>query len=295
MKEQERQKEVASFPSKTGRESIYYCRSLPSEGEEIDYHFLFLHDIFDYHSRYTFLQDHFLSLFEENLAFSWIDFKGHGLSSGTRGHVDNFDEYIDDLEAYLALVDNDSRLGEVPLIIVAQGLGALVTIRHHQLNREREAHYLSGTVLINPLIKLKFQFPDWLSSVLTRLDYPLSHLKWPQQFSGKDFLCHQRDIERYDSDPLVLDYLTLGAMKEIQRVALEVSDAAYFFDFPSLFLLSERVELENPPWRDCWPDSMIQIREKSKFLAEILRIFLLNFYEGKLLSSLRMSIYFLLP
>lgn len=75
-----------------------------------------------------------------------FDSRGHGLSSGRRGFVREWDQYVEDLRAFLALPQLE---GEGPLFVVAHSHGALVTAAGVQ----RGVVKARGVVLSNPYLR----------------------------------------------------------------------------------------------------------------------------------------------
>src|ERR1051326_1731042 len=61
---------------------------------------LFVHGYGDHCARYPYARDHFTSHGYDWIAF---DYRGHGQAAGARGHCNQFSEYLDDLDAALAL------------------------------------------------------------------------------------------------------------------------------------------------------------------------------------------------
>src|SRR5262245_5086694 len=64
------------------------------------------------------------ALAARGLTVRGIDFRGHGQSSGARGHIQRFDEYLDDLAALAA------RCPERPLFLLAHSMGGLVAAEY---------------------------------------------------------------------------------------------------------------------------------------------------------------------
>ena len=148
------------FKSSRGNERIYYKRSFPqTDLPDNIIHLFILHDAGDYHDRYKFLPEFLSCKMGERIVFTFIDLKGHGLSSGTRGHLDDFDEYCEDLEYLMNMTLRlDSRISN---IILGNGMGSLLALRYFQEYAHKVSSELSGLILSNPLIKLQIDIPKW--------------------------------------------------------------------------------------------------------------------------------------
>jgi lysophospholipase len=78
-----------------------------------------------------------------------LDCRGHGQSGGKRAHVDRFDEYLGDLELFLARVGESAR--DRPVFLAAHSHGALISALY--LLRHPEA--VRGAVFSSPYFRLK--------------------------------------------------------------------------------------------------------------------------------------------
>ena len=98
-----------------------------------------------------------------------VDFRGHGRSGGRAGYVRRWDEYLDDLSAFLA-IDALATNGGPPLFVLAHSHGGLVAAAAAQ--RGLLDGRCRGVVLAAPYLALKMPVPlrrRLLAAVLTRL------------------------------------------------------------------------------------------------------------------------------
>ncbi len=82
-----------------------------------------------------------------------LDCRGHGQSGGKRAHADNFDQYLSDLELFLARVKEQAQ--GLPVFMVGHSHGGLIAARY--LLDKPEA--VRGVVLSSPYFRLKLQVP----------------------------------------------------------------------------------------------------------------------------------------
>ena len=82
-----------------------------------------------------------------------IDCRGHGQSGGKRAHVERFDEYLSDLELFLARVKEQAQ--GAPVFLLGHSHGALIAARY--LLDKPEA--VRGALFSSPYFRLKLSVP----------------------------------------------------------------------------------------------------------------------------------------
>ena len=82
-----------------------------------------------------------------------FDCRGHGQSGGKRAHVDAFEEYLSDLELFLARVHEQAN--GAPVFLLGHSHGGLIAARY--LLDKPEA--VRGAVFSSPYFRLKLQVP----------------------------------------------------------------------------------------------------------------------------------------
>lgn len=82
-----------------------------------------VHGYAEHRARYRALLE---QLTAHGIACHAFDLRGHGESDGTRGHVDRFEDYLDDLQRVIATVP----AANTPLLLLAHSLGALIALSY---------------------------------------------------------------------------------------------------------------------------------------------------------------------
>lgn len=213
------------FKSTGGPEKIYYRLFNPAcNGTAL----VIVHDFYDYHGRYARLID---SLAQGGSLVGVLDFKGHGLSMGIRGHMDNFDDYAGDLVKFI----NETLKRDV--ILVAQGSGVLLALRVLQIFKMDVA--IRALVAANPFFSLKRE--GYEKGVRTFLRYGgtwSTKIRLPYPIAG-NMLTHCPEVAReHDEDPLIGHYFSVGLFKEL----LEAKDRVWGFipSVPVLLLVGQK-------------------------------------------------------
>jgi alpha-beta hydrolase superfamily lysophospholipase len=100
----------------------------------------------------------------------WIlDHRGHGRSHGKRGHIDDFDDYIQDLSILVDMAGTDRTEG-LPLLLLGHSMGGLIALSFTR----KHPGCIDGLMVSSPLLGV----PKPPSRVLTFITRILSTV-WP--------------------------------------------------------------------------------------------------------------------
>lgn len=135
-----------------------------------------------------------------------IDLRGHGRSTGPRGHVGSFDEYLDDVETLRERAASDAPPG--PVFLVGHSMGGLVAI----LYALERPDGLKALALSSPLLALH---PDvdlsgpisWLARAAARV---LPRLRVNRALDPSAVSRSAETVAAYAADPLIVRGTTLG-------------------------------------------------------------------------------------
>ncbi|HAZ12071.1 MAG: hypothetical protein A2X86_06535 [Bdellovibrionales bacterium GWA2_49_15] len=205
----------------------------------------FIHDIFEHHMRWYPLIESLVQDWTENSQLVLHDLKGHGMSTGTRAHIEDFSIYCKDLATLINLC-KESRNEKCRVILIGQGMGALVILKAIEQYRHLIDAHIGGLILINPSFKLSFQIPYSLRGAYRNFLSVLSKVRLARPFSGHDLFSITTDAEDYNADPLIPKFLSLGLMAQLLKSTKEMRQFSYFVDVPSLFLCGKSGPLFDP-------------------------------------------------
>ena len=159
-----------------------------------------------------------------------LDFRGHGRSAGRRWHVSSFDDYVDDLEAFMARV-READGGGAPFV-VAHSQGALIAIRWALASRRD----VSGFVLSSPYLRLALKPPTLkllAAQVVGRV------VPWLPISTGLRVVDLTSDVEMQrwtDADPLYGRSTTPSWFNASLRAQADALTRARQFEYPMLVL-----------------------------------------------------------
>ncbi len=159
-----------------------------------------------------------------------LDFRGHGQSDGRRWHVDTFDDYLADIDAFLGRLCQDGYAGK--LFVAAHSMGALIAARWG-VDHWREP---AGFVLSSPYLRLAMRPPlvkVWGARLVGRV------VPWLPVATGLQASALTSDPELQtwtDHDPLYGRKTTPRWFDEATRAQEEVLERASEFRAPVLVL-----------------------------------------------------------
>lgn len=228
-----------NFSRGTHKDFIYGRRY--QKGDEPLQHVFFLHDIGEHGNRYQgFFHSFIKSQDCENVAFHTVDFRGHGKSSGTRGHLNNIDDLCFDV---IGLINQVAS--ERPVLLMGIGLGGIIALKILHLHFSFLKTKVGGLILINPALKLNWTVPSVLEGLARHDSLPFNKMKLPFVLEGGMFCGESSIAEEFDSDPLVNHTLTWGSLWELQHNASLIRTSAYYLDIPVFVALSGKGSLYN--------------------------------------------------
>jgi alpha-beta hydrolase superfamily lysophospholipase len=169
-----------------------------------------------------------------------LDFRGHGQSDGRRWHVDTFDDYLADIDAFLGRLCQDGYAGK--LFVAAHSMGSLIAARWG-IDHWREP---AGFVLSSPYLRLALRPPlakVWGARLAGRV------VPWLPVATGLTSAALTSDPELQawtDHDPLYGRKTTPRWFDEASRAQVEVMERAAEFRAPLLVLAAGADTIADP-------------------------------------------------
>jgi alpha-beta hydrolase superfamily lysophospholipase len=189
---------------------------------------LVLHGGGDHSGRYAGITS---ALVTAGFQVALLDFRGHGQSDGRRFHVDQFADYLSDLDALVAKLSQDGVAGD-RLFVVAHSQGGLIAA----LWGLAMGRHISGFVLSSPYFRLARRPPLGkllAAKVLGKVApwYPVA-----TGIRGEDVTSDADYIRWTDRDPLCGHATTSRWFDESRRAQEEVMRRAGEWTAPLLVL-----------------------------------------------------------
>jgi alpha-beta hydrolase superfamily lysophospholipase len=237
--------ETGFFPSQYGKESIYFKHSFPKNVDtDSDVELLIVHDACEYHARHFYLPEFLDGRLQGNIIFTWYDLKGHGLSSGSRGHIEIIDEYVDDLKEMI--LNSQTRKKGKKIVLLGHGLGATLIFRLFKKYESEVDLLVDGCIFSNPYIRFKVEVPPVIRLLMKSLPEAVGRIRLPHSFSGQEVTKDQKERDLFNGDPLINHHITINLFREIFKLSHSIRSTSYFFDCKSLFLLGDKDPYTEP-------------------------------------------------
>lgn len=211
----------------TGRGiTLHLERYLPAEPRA---HVLLVHGYASHCGLYRHVGEAFAA---DGLAVTAFDCRGHGRSTGRRGHATRFRDYLDDLDRVIDRVGGSAP--GLPLYLVGHSHGATIVL-DSVLSRSQRP---DGMVLVAPWLQLAMPVPRWklrLGALTARI--------WPtlalgNGIRGEDISRNPEVLANFWKDPLVHHVATARWFAEATAAQRRILDTAAQLDVPALVLLA---------------------------------------------------------
>lgn len=160
-----------------------------------------------------------------------FDLRGHGLSSGRRGDVDNFLKFILDIKEFYNFI---KRFFEGKVFILGHSFGGLLALLY--LTRFPEG--ISGAAISNPILKFKMRIPPYklvLGNLLKGI-YP--SLSFSNAINPEYLSRDEKAVKAYKEDGLVHDRISARLFFQMMREIEILKTSTENLKTPLLLLVS---------------------------------------------------------
>ena len=217
-------------------ERLFWQSWEPSEGPSRGVVSL-MHGYAEHSSRY----DHVAAaLCRAGYAVMAIDARGHGRSTGKRGYVDDFDDYVLDFD--LLKLHTADRWPDLPLFCLGHSNGGLIVLRYALRDPERVTGYLVTSPMCGMAVEVPFH-KSILAGIAAKV-WP--SLALPSGVKASDISHVERVCRKYADDPLVFSTATARWFVSARRAMANTYERAPEIEAPCLMLIAGSDELVDP-------------------------------------------------
>lgn len=189
-----------------------------------------VHGLGEHSGRYLNIVNYFCP---KGYAVHGYDHRGFGKSEGRRAFTESFDDFLDDLDTFVASI-RSRRPGE-EIVVVGHSMGGLIVLRWAALRNPAVAAVISSGAALEAgasISRIKIAAAKVLSRWAPRISMP-------NEVDPKDLSHDQAVVQAYVDDPLVIRSMTARLGWEIIRSMEETLAAAGRVQVPLLVLHGE--------------------------------------------------------
>ena len=167
-----------------------------------------------------------------------LDLRGHGRSEGVRGHVLSFQEYMDDLDLFVAELPRDP----LPRFLIGHSLGGLLTLRYVLDHPDAFA----GVAVSSPYLHLATDVHFLKEAVATAASHLAPTLLTKSPIEAKALSHDPVMVQAYIDDPLVFKTLNARWFFQTREAQEEVLERAAEIRLPVLMLIGSADPIAEP-------------------------------------------------
>lgn len=169
-----------------------------------------------------------------------MDLRGHGLSEGRRGHVDSWSQWLDDIHAFLGLVETHVGGEVVPL---GHSFGGAAVLSAALAGRLRNARRF---IVSSPALKTKVAVPQWKANLGQVASRVMPRMALSNEVDAGTLSRIPEVVSAYKTDPLVHPKISARLYTQWQRASQDVLQRAAEINLPFLILAGSDDKLIDP-------------------------------------------------
>ena len=158
-----------------------------------------------------------------------LDLRGFGRSEGHRGHVDDWQGYIDDVAAFVAAIRQAHP--ESPVFLFGQSLGGLIALEYAMADPLLAGVIASAPALAQPNV------PAWLPPTVRALAKVKPTLSVNPKVDLAAFTRDSAEVEKLKADPLRYPKVTVRFAVEFEAAVERVQTNAHQLSVPLLVIV----------------------------------------------------------
>lgn len=157
-----------------------------------------------------------------------FDYRGHGRSQGKRGHVDSYQDYIDDLRC--AQAHFKTLYPQGPHFLLGHSNGGLISF----LSLQEDQSSWDGVVLSSPFFGFEIKIPLWKRVLGKGMSRLVPQFQLPTDLQGSQVSHDPAVIQAYDQDPLMGRVASARWLTEVLKAHTFLEEIASNLEVPIL-------------------------------------------------------------
>ncbi|MGE5422328.1 MAG: lysophospholipase [Ignavibacteriales bacterium] len=181
----------------------------------------------DHSARYAHVGEFFS---QKDFAVYAMDLRGQGVSGGTRGHVDDFDEYIADVSLVVEKARNEYP--NTPLFVLGHSMGGTISA----LYGISQPGKVQGILLSSPCMGFKMKVnpvKKWFSRVIGKV-FPM--ISFSDGIDPSWVSTNQEVVQKYAADDVRCGTITAGWYNALESAIVEAMARAGNLSAPCMIM-----------------------------------------------------------
>lgn len=170
------------------------------------------------------------------------DVRGHGKSPGTRGYIDRFDMYLDDLAAMQAAARN-LVAKDAPTVLLGHSHGSLITLR---ALADEHPPAVKAAIVSSPYLALRLAVPGYRKLLARFASRVAPKLSQPNALRVEDLTSDKGKQDERLADKLCLDIATARWFTESSQAQDYVAAHASRIKVPTTWLVGAADPIADP-------------------------------------------------
>ena len=196
-----------------------------------------VHGIGEHSTRYTSMAEYYT---QHGIAIYAIDYRGHGKSTGKKGHTPDYESLMKDIDLLVNYSEKDNTCNK--RFIYGHSLGGNMVI-NYVLRRKPN---ITGLIASSPWLKLGFEPPKIQVKMANVVKNIFPALSQKTGFHKEDLSKNLKNIELYENDDLVHDKITVKMFVEAYDAAQYALDNAQDMSVPFLLMHGSEDKMTSP-------------------------------------------------
>lgn len=166
-----------------------------------------------------------------------LDSRGHGRSEGIRGHVDQFQLYIDDLAELIHIAKEENNVSKV--LLLGHSLGGVIVLQY--VSEAYNQDNISALIVSAPALRVKMDLEKEIKKFLC--EYLASLMPSMTTDANLDLNYLSRDravIDAYKRDPLVHGKISFQMGHNFFHLAEAIFHKAHVIKIPIIIIHGEK-------------------------------------------------------
>ncbi len=219
-----------TFLTRDGVELFYRFWKAQKDGAPL---FLIVHGFGEHGIRYD---DFLKSLSNLALSFAVFDLRGHGRSGGERVFAERFEDYLSDVDDFLAHLESHHFADTSPLFLFGHSLGGQIGA-YYAITRPNRIRLL---ILSSPCIAVELWIP-FAEKLVLFLSRHFPHTVLANPVLPVSLTHDKNEVKQYCTDPLIQRKITFRMAGEMVRATELILARAHEIQIP-LYILTAGAE-----------------------------------------------------